>query len=118
MTQNNLGLSLRGQARRGVVTVAASLLAEATTAFRASLEVLSRDQFPQRWATIQINLGGALSEWAERSNVGEAVHLLGEAATAFRAALEVWTTDQSARFHHIAMANLARAEAMLQRLKK
>ena len=78
-------------ARRPAV---AQLLAEAVTAFRAALEVQTRQELPQDWAMTQYNLGAALSAQAAQSSGPVVAQLLAEAVTAFRAALEVYTRQE------------------------
>ena len=77
---NNLGPSL-GQASGD----------EAVAAFRAALEVYTREQFPVDWAMTQNNLGNALRALGEQAGSAER---LNEAVAAFRAALEVYTREQ------------------------
>ncbi|HRO03273.1 MAG TPA: hypothetical protein PLS69_06680, partial [Terricaulis sp.] len=60
---------------------------EAVAAFRAALEVHTRDIAPVHWAMVQNNLGGALSLLGARENVA----MLDEAIVVLSAALEVRT---------------------------
>lgn len=54
MLQNNLGNALREQ---GLLTANAGLLKQAEAAYRAALEVQTRQHVPQSWAGTQNNLG-------------------------------------------------------------
>ena len=85
-TQVCLGLALSDEARRHEGADGAALLAEAATAYRATLQVFTRAR-PKDWAMAQISLGFALLGQAER--IEAAATLLAEAASAFGAALEV-----------------------------
>ena len=54
------------------------------TAFRAALEVYTREQLPQDWARTQNNLGNALLVQGKEASGEEGPRLLGEAVTAYR----------------------------------
>ena len=63
MTQNNLGATRsRNQGTRTSGEDGTRLLAEAVTAYRAALEVHTREAMPVDWATTQNNLGNALQQ--------------------------------------------------------
>ena len=62
-------------------------------AYRAALEVYTREQLPQDWAMTQNNLGTALSDQGIRTGGAEGRRLLAEAVAAYRAALEVRTLE-------------------------
>ncbi|MEM6760838.1 MAG: helix-turn-helix domain-containing protein [Pseudomonadota bacterium] len=93
-TQNNLGNALHQQSIRAKGADSQRLMGEAVEAYRAALEVRTRDQMPVQWATTQNNLGVTLQGQGERMDGPEAQRLLGEAIAAYRAALEVRTRDQ------------------------
>jgi tetratricopeptide (TPR) repeat protein len=57
------------------------------------LEVRTREQLPQDWATTQNNLGNALDDQATRTSGEEGRQLLAQAVTAYHAALEVFTRE-------------------------
>ena len=61
------------------------------TADRSALEVRTRADLPQDWATTQNNLGDALKELGTRSAGEEGRKLLQDAVAAYRSALEVMT---------------------------
>ncbi len=86
-----LGLAFQSRAQR-LATPQADLRA-AITAYRAALEVYTRDDLPQDWAMTQNNLGNALRTLGERTTGEEGNRLLSEAVAACRAALEVRTRD-------------------------
>jgi hypothetical protein len=58
MTQNNLGNALADLGTRAGDTDA---LQDAVTAYRAALEVYTREASPMHWAMTQNNLGAALA---------------------------------------------------------
>jgi tetratricopeptide (TPR) repeat protein len=66
-------------------------LAQAVQAYRAALEVYTKPDLPQNWASTQNNLGVALVNQGERSSGAQATDLLAQAVQAYRAALEVNT---------------------------
>ena len=91
-TQNNLGLSLREQGIRRVEKRAGlEVLGQAISAFRAALEIYTREALPQDWARTQNNMAVALRDQGIRSEGQAGQELLGQAANAYRAALEVYT---------------------------
>jgi tetratricopeptide (TPR) repeat protein len=67
------------------------LLDQAVQAFRSALEVLTKADLPQDWATTQNSLGNALRDEGERAGGDQAAALLDQAVQAFRSALEVDT---------------------------
>jgi len=89
MTQMNLGAALEmlGEWEGGTAR-----LEEAVTAYRAALEVRTRERVPLDWAMTQMNLGNALETLGERE-AGTA--RLEEAVTAYRAALEERTRERT-----------------------
>jgi tetratricopeptide (TPR) repeat protein len=62
-------------------------------AYRAALEVYTRDAAPSDWAMTQNNLGVALRAQANLAEGEERARLLSEAVAAYRLALEVRTRD-------------------------
>jgi hypothetical protein len=85
-------------------------LEAAVTAYRAALEVRTRERVPLDWAGTQNNLGNALSTLGERE---DGTQRLDEAVTAYRAGLEVFKAARASHFVGVAERNLARAEALL-----
>ena len=59
-------------------------------AYRAALEVFTRDDYPLAWAAAQNNLATALVDQAEREPDAVAAALLHQAEAAHLSALEVW----------------------------
>ena len=90
MTQNNLGNALQTLGAREDGT---QRLEEAVAAYRAALEVWTRERVPLQWATAQNNLGNALQTLGERED-GTPRRRLEEAVAAYRAALEVYTRER------------------------
>ncbi len=79
MTQNNLGNALRTLGEREDGT---HRLEQAVAAYRAALEVWTRERVPLQWAMTQNNLGNALRTLGEREDGTER---LDEAVAAYRA---------------------------------
>jgi hypothetical protein len=71
------------------------LFTQAIEAFRAALEVRTKTDMPQDWASTQNNLGEALFDQGERSNGSAAEGILSEAASAFESVLEVSPTRKN-----------------------
>jgi tetratricopeptide (TPR) repeat protein len=92
-TQNNLGIALQDQGTRTGGEEGRQLLAQGMTAYRAALEVYTREQLPQDWARTQNNLGIALQDQGTRTGGEEGRQLMAQAVTAYRAALEVRTRE-------------------------
>lgn len=91
--QNDLGIALKVQGERLREETGLRLLSESVTAFRAALEVYTRDAKPVEWAITQNNLGSVLRVQGSRLGGEAGQILLGEAVTAYRAALEVHTRN-------------------------
>ena len=89
-------------------------LEEAETAYRAALEVQTREDTPYDWARTQNNLGNALSALGERES---GTKHLEEAETAYRAALEVRTQDDAPYDWATTQNNLGNALLALGRRK-
>ncbi|MBI2185519.1 MAG: tetratricopeptide repeat protein, partial [Acidobacteria bacterium] len=110
MTQSNLGTALGTLGEREEGT---ARLEEAVAAYRAALDVRTRERVPLQWAMTQNNLGNVLRTLGERE---EGTARLEEAVAAYRAALEVFEPSGAAHFVAIVKGNLARAEfALLKR---
>jgi tetratricopeptide (TPR) repeat protein len=84
-TQNNLGNALW---RLGERSDSRARLEQAVSAYRAALEVWTREAVPLGWAMAHDNLGNALASLGERSGDPDRLE---EAVHAYRAALEVRT---------------------------
>ncbi len=107
MTQNNLGSALTSLGEREEGTAG---LEDAVSAYRAALEVRSREALPRDWAMTQNNLGTALLSLGERE-AGTAG--LEAAVSAYRGALEVYEASGAAYYIRLVDENLTRAEALL-----
>jgi hypothetical protein len=88
-----LGTALAKQGISTGGTKGTALLVDAATALRNALEVYTRENLPQTWATTQSNLANVLCQLGIWSTGAEGVTLLAEAATLYRSALEVKTRD-------------------------
>ena len=87
MVQNNLGNTLN---TLGSYHNDAKLYEAAAEAFRAALEVRTRDSFPMQWAASQLNLGNTLNNVGKLEAGTASLEL---AATAYRDALTVFTRE-------------------------
>ena len=94
MTQSNLGMVLRDLGERASGEQGAQYLEQSLAAYRAALEVRTREQLPQQWATTQNNLGMVLAVLAERASGEQGAQYLEQSLAAYRAALEVRTREQ------------------------
>ncbi|MGH8582529.1 MAG: hypothetical protein ACREWG_06990 [Gammaproteobacteria bacterium] len=112
-TQNNLGATLSDQGTRTSGEAGATLLAEAVRAYRAALEVYTREQLPQQWAATQNNLGTALKEQGVRTRGMVAQQLFREAIEAYRKALEVFNFPGLSAYADIVKGNLDEAQHLI-----
>jgi tetratricopeptide (TPR) repeat protein len=94
------------QGERSSGEQATELLAQAVEAYRAALEVRTKTDLPQGWATTQVNLGNALTDQGERSSSARATELLAQAVQAYRAALEVFTKADLPQTWAVTQTNL------------
>ncbi|GAB5446507.1 tetratricopeptide repeat protein [Gymnodinialimonas sp.] len=101
--QNNLGNALANLGNR---TGDTDLLHQAVTAYRAALEVYTKDASEMDWAMTRNNLGAALQNLGTRTGDTD---VLQQAVTAYRAALEVYTKDNSEMDWAITQNNLGNA---------
>jgi tetratricopeptide (TPR) repeat protein len=76
------------------VAQATQYLQQAVDTFRSALQVRTREQLPQDWATTQTNLGIVLHDLADRSEGAQATLYLQQAVDAFRSALQIYTREQ------------------------
>ena len=67
----------------------AQYLEQSVAAYRAALEVYTREQLPQDWAMTQNNLGNVLVNLGERASGEQGAQYLEQSVAAYRAALEV-----------------------------
>lgn len=93
MCQNDLGNTLRVQGERSDGALGSALLKEAVGAYRAALNVRTREALPVDWAMTQNNLANALQVQGGRSGGAEGFKLYEEAVAAYRAALTVYTRE-------------------------
>ena len=92
--QGSLASALREQGTRAAGDEGRQLLEQSAAAYRAALEVRTREQFPDMWAHTQNNLGLSLRELAQRMKGEESLRTLEQAAAACRASLEVRTREK------------------------
>ena len=93
MTQNNLAGALDELGRRSSGEQSAQYLAQSVAAYRSTLEVNTREQLPQDWATTQYNLGTALQELGRRRSGQQSARYLKEAMAAYENALSIFTPE-------------------------
>jgi len=103
--QNNLGATLSALGALGEQAAARDAIA----AFRAALEVYTRESSPTKWALVQSNLAGALMVLGALGDERAAR----DAVAALRAALEVRTRAASAADWAVAQNNLGIALGLL-----
>jgi len=107
--QNAYAVMLQNQGIRTDGAKGADLLADAVTAYRAALEVRTRDDHPLQWATTQNNLAAALQDQGTRTDAAKGADLLADAVTAYGDALKVRTrgdhpVDWAATQNNLAIA--------------
>jgi len=95
MTQMRLGSVLSAHGERASGEQGAQYLRQSMAAYRAALEVCTRERLPQDWAMTQYNLGNLLSALGERASGEQGAQYLQQSVAAYRAALEVYTREQS-----------------------
>ena len=76
-------------------------------AYRSALQVLTRDQLPQYWSSVQTNLGNALVDLAGNSEGAQAATYLERAVAAYRGSLQVRTEANFPAQWLFTMHNLA-----------
>ena len=89
-------------------------LLSAMAAFREALKEYTRSALPLDWAATQNNLGSALRTLGERERDSAR---LKEAVVAYQSALEEFRAAKASHYIDLAEKNLARAEAVLQKLQ-
>jgi tetratricopeptide (TPR) repeat protein len=110
-----LGIALLRLGERQAGAEGMRSLDAAVVAFRAALEVRTRDALPRDWATSQNNLGAALWALGERRTGAEGARSLDAAVAAYRAALEVRTPDALPQAWAMTQNNLGNALTSLGR---
>jgi tetratricopeptide (TPR) repeat protein len=70
-------------------------LGQAVTAYRSALEIYTREQLPQDWATTQNNLGIALGTLGNQLKGAEGLKRWQESVEAFREVMAYQPSDQS-----------------------
>jgi tetratricopeptide (TPR) repeat protein len=107
---------LRDLGERASGEQAAQYLEQAVAAYRAALEVYTREQLPQDWATTQNNLGMALSDLGERASGEQGAQYLKQSVEALENALSIFTPQAAPYQNSVARANLERARAALHKI--
>ncbi|MGE3871409.1 MAG: caspase family protein [Parvibaculaceae bacterium] len=100
LTQNYLGIALAELALRENST---ARMAQAASAYRAAMEVYSRERAPLKWAAMQSNLGMLLQEHGLRERGTAKMH---EAEAVYRAVLMVRSRESDAYGWAATMNNL------------
>lgn len=110
--QTKLGDALKALAKQRTETdTGIKFLYQAVAAYRAALEVRTREREPHDWSTTQNNLGGALLALGQRRGV---VKYIEQAVAAYRAALKVRTREQTPFHWKSTRNNLNRALVLLR----
>ena len=110
---NNLGNALTKLGEREGGEAGKARLEEAVSAYRAALEVRTRDAMPSDWAMTQNNLGIAIQALGKREGGEAGKTRLEEAVSAYRAALEVYTRDAMPSVWATTQNNLGNALSVL-----
>lgn len=108
LTQNNLGNTLSSLGERVDGADSIRYLNDAINAYRAALEVRTREHSRYEWAETQNYLGNASLMLSVRVNGTERTKYLNNAIVAYRAALEVRTREQFPQLWVVTQKNLAR----------
>ena len=98
-TQNNLAAALSEQGTRTDGAKGADLLAQAVTAYRAALEVRTRDDHPVQWAMPQENIASAELARANHNSCADSQAALNRALSAVNAALTVYDPEHMSYDH-------------------
>lgn len=97
ITQANLGLAIYRQAELATAYLRADLQRQSSAAYRAALEIITRETLPAEWAVIQISLTALYKARAKDSvyagDVGAACSALREAWRYVENALTVYSLD-------------------------
>src|SRR5262249_3185457 len=112
----NLGIALEELGTRSTGEQSAQYLEQSVTAHRAALEVRTREQLPQDWATTQNNLGIVLKELGTRSSGDQSVQYLRQSIAAYEKALTIFTLEAYPYYNEIARRNLEQARTALRAL--
>ncbi|WP_035554130.1 tetratricopeptide repeat protein, partial [Hyphomonas atlantica] len=110
-TQNNLGAALQ---TLGEIAGDAVRLEEAAAAYRAALEVYTREAMPSNWAMTQNNLGIALQTLGEIA--GDAVRLE-EAVRLWEQVADFYTSTGNTRKLEQVASNAERARKLIIQIR-
>ena len=116
MTQNNLGIVLLDLGERASGEQGAQYLEQSVAAYRAALEVRTREQLPQDWAMTQNNLGNVLRDLGERASGEQGAQYLQQSVEALENALSIFTPEAAPYQNSLARANLEKAKAALHKI--
>jgi len=116
MTQNNLGIVLKDLGERVSGEQGAQYLEQAVAAYRAALEVRTREQLPQDWAMTQNNLGTVLSVLGERARGEQGAQYLQQSVASFENALSIFTLKAAPYQNSLARENLEKARTALHKI--
>src|SRR5438093_12079175 len=84
-------------------------------AYRAALEVYTREQSPQDWAMTQNNLGNVFSALGARASGEQGAQYLQQSVAAYRAASGVTANAQFEGLRNLALAYLVNVAVRSQR---
>jgi hypothetical protein len=109
-----LGIVLEDLGTRSSGGQSVQYLQQSVAAYRAALEVRTREQLPQDWATTQNNLGIVLKELGTRSSGDQSVQYLQQSVAAYENALTIFTPEANPYYNEIARRNLEQAKTALR----
>jgi len=85
-------------------------------AYRAALEVYTREQSPQDWGATQGNLGNVLSVLGQRASGEQGAQYLQQSVKSLENALSIFTPEGAPYQNSLARANLEKAKAALDKI--
>src|SRR5207249_3549260 len=88
-------------------------LQQSMAAYRAVLEMYTREQSPRDWGMTQYNLGNVLSVLGERASGEQGAQYLQQSVAAYGAVLEVYTREQSSQKWAMTQNNLGKVLSAL-----
>ena len=94
----------------------AEYVAQSVAAFRAALEVFTREQLPQQWAMTQNNLGAVLRDLGERASEEQRAQYLRQSVEAIENALSIFTPEAAPYQNSLARDNLEKTNAALRKV--
>ena len=107
---------LRDLGERASGEKCAQYLQQSVAAYRAALEVYTREQSSQDWASTQSNLGNVLSVLGQRASGEQGAQYLQQSVKSLENALSIFTPEAAPYQNSVARANLEEAKAALHKI--